>query len=144
VRFKKLALEKLSDKYDIRELKGVHPRLKTVGMTERYEEAELSGLLEHVLLVALKSDTSCKLIKYWPTKRNRDIFQAVVQVDRATYDKLIAAGSVFIGYDHCYVFDAVEILRCYNCNEFQHSSKNCKQKRSCPKCANIRVSSYHI
>jgi hypothetical protein len=144
VRFKKLALEKLSDKYDIRELKGVHPRLKTVGMTERYEEAELSGILEHVLLVALKSDTSCKLIKYWPTKRNRDIFQAVVQVDRATYDKLIAAGSVFIGYDHCYVFDAVEILRCYNCNEFQHSSKNCKQKRSCPKCANIRVSSYHI
>jgi hypothetical protein len=97
VRFKKLALEKLSDKYNIRELKDVHPHLKIVSMTERYEEAEFIGLLEHVLKnnEALKPDTTYKLIKYWPTKRNREIFQAVVQVDRATYDKLIAAEIVY-------------------------------------------------
>jgi hypothetical protein len=68
-------------------------------------------------------------------KKNNKVFQAVVQVDRLTYDRLIKAGDLFIGYDHCYVFDAVEILRCYNCNEFKHSSKNCNQKRSCPRCA---------
>jgi hypothetical protein len=44
------------------------------------------------------------------------------------------AGGVFIGYDFCFAFDAHDILRCYNCNGFNHSSKFCNQKKSCPKC----------
>jgi hypothetical protein len=58
----------------------------------------------------------------------------VIQVDRPSYDKLIQAGGLFIGYDYCYTFDAVEVLRCYNCNGYHHTSKSCKNKKSCPRC----------
>ena len=45
------------------------------------------------------------------------------------------AGELFIGYDHCSVFNAVDILRYFNCNGYHHSSRSCKSAEPCPNCA---------
>ena len=73
-------------------------------------------------------------VKQCPTKKNVKIYQAVLQVDQASYDIVMKTGGVFIGYDYCYAYDAIDIMRCYNCNGFNHSSKTCRQNKSCPKC----------
>nr|CAI5848639.1 unnamed protein product [Callosobruchus analis] len=80
-------------------------------------------------------DTSAfKVISMSRTRKNSKIFQAVLQVDRGSYERVLNAGNIFVGYDSCVVFDAVEIHRCFNCNEYQHSSKFCKKSPSCPRC----------
>ena len=61
------------------------------------------------------------------TKKRANLLQMILQVDRKT--------DLFFGYDYCYTFDAIEILRCYNCSGFNLSSENCKNKISCPKCS---------
>ena len=137
-RFKRLADEKLSQNYEIVELKGVQPRIKIVGMTQIYKENEIEEYVEHAIknnCSDINLTTDCKFIKLWPTKKNPKMYQAIVQLDMKSYDNIISAGGLFIGYDHCTVYEAVEIIRCYNCNGFHHNSKRCKSKKSCPRCA---------
>lgn len=138
LRFKKAAKEKLSDNYEIRELKGVQPRVKIVGLNQIYKENEIVEYVEHAVRnnsTDINLASECTFIKLWPTKKNPKIYQVLVQLDRKSYDFLMNAGGLFIGYDHCSVFDAVQILRCFNCNGYHHSSKSCKSLKSCPRCA---------
>lgn len=137
LRFKKLASDKLSENYDIKEVKGVQPRIKIVGMTEMYNAEEIIEYIEHAVrnnCTSINLSIDCSLIKSFPTKKNPKVYQALIQLDKNSYDTLIKVGDLFIGYDHCYIFDAVEIMRCYNCNGFHHSSKHCSNQKSCPKC----------
>ena len=47
----------------------------------------------------------------------------------------MTASGIFVGYDYCVAFDGLEVIRCFNCNRFGHSSRLCKEKISCPKCS---------
>nr|CAI5827328.1 unnamed protein product [Callosobruchus analis] len=76
----------------------------------------------------------CEVMKINPLKNNVNVFQATVQVGKASYGKLLKAGNVFIGLDCCKVFDAVEVSRCYTCNGYSHSSKACRKEVTCPRC----------
>ena len=139
-RFKKAADEKLADKYDIVMLKGVQPRIKIVGLNQIYTEAEIVDYVEHAIrnnITDINLTAECSFIKLWPTKKNAKIYQAIVQLDRKSYETVMNMGALFIGYDYCNVYDAVEILRCFNCNGYHHSSKHCKNKKSCPRCAKV-------
>ena len=40
-------------------------------------------------------------VKQCPTKKNVKIYQAVLQVDQASFDIVMKTGGVFIGYDYC-------------------------------------------
>lgn len=137
-RFKKIAQEKLADSYVIKEVKGIHPRVKIVGLTHRYSSEELQDLFEHVVKVnsdIFNPNSVCNVVKIWPTKKKPNIFQAIFQIDKPTYDRLMAAGGFFVGYDFCNVYDALEINRCYKCNGFGHSSRVCTVKVCCPRCS---------
>ena len=137
LRFKKIAREKLAEDYEIKEIKGVQPRIKVVGMTQVYQDDEISDFVEYAVrknCTAINLNIECSVVKFFPTRKKSNIHQAVLQVDKISYDALMKAGNLFIGYDYCNVFDAVEVLRCYNCNGFHHSSKHCSGKKSCPKC----------
>lgn len=134
-RFKKMAEEKLnSNEYEVTEVRGINPRIRVVGMTEKFTEEELINYIKKMNSQLINNTSDCKLIKFYPTKRNNNIFQAILQVDKISYEKVIKAGNLFIGYDSCSVFDAVEILRCFKCNEFNHSSNFCKKPYTCPRC----------
>nr|CAI5861872.1 unnamed protein product [Callosobruchus analis] len=97
--------EKLSDNYEVREVTGVYPRIKLVGMN---------------------CNGDFKIIKHFPTKKNDKIFQAIIQ-----YESL----SLIVGLDSCSIFDAIEIYRCFKCNEFHHSSNRCTKAVVCPLCS---------
>ena len=44
-------------------------------------------------------------------------------------------GHCLVGLDGCTIYDSVEVTRCFNCNKYGHSSRGCKNKTCCPKCA---------
>lgn len=43
-------------------------------------------------------------------------------------------GRVYIDWSSCRVKDFLSVTRCYNCQEYGHSSKFCRGKRTCAHC----------
>lgn len=129
-----LAKEHLPESYNIRVVTGIDLRVRIVGITTKLEDSELVNCILHMNRDLFQTNYTCKLLKFYPTKKNEKIFQAVLQVDKISYNNIIKAGNIFVGYDCCPVFDALEIRRCYKCNKFNHSSKFCNNNCSCPRC----------
>lgn len=61
------------------------------------------------------------------TKKQPNICQALIQIDIFLYDKIVKAGNLFVGFDSCKVYDAIEVNRCFNCNEYHHFSSKCSK-----------------
>jgi hypothetical protein len=79
-------------------------------------------------------DSHCRVIRVFPTKKKPDVFQAILQIDRLAYETVMKRGGL-VGYAHCVVYDALEVSRCFNCNDFNHSSRSCSNVRSCLRCS---------
>lgn len=133
-KLRSLAQQKLSGAYDIQELKGVQPRVRVVGFSDSYDEQSLLSILRKMNTSLFYDNSFCNVIKISKTKKNSNLFQAVLQLDRETYGRVMMVGNLFVGYDSCAVFDAIDIYRCFNCNAFHHSAKNCTGSRCCPRC----------
>ena len=58
----------------------------------------------------------------------------MVEVDTDTYNSLMTARKVSIGWDKCSVYEAFNVLRCFKCGEFGHKSTECKNEETCSKC----------
>lgn len=133
-KFKKIVEEKMSTNYDIREVRGLHPRVRIVGLSEKFNVDALENLIRKQNIEMFSVDSECKIMKIWATKNNKNVYQATLQLDMSTYNKVITNGYLLVGLDLCKIFDAIEILRCYNCNGFNHSKTACKKQLTCPNC----------
>lgn len=138
-----MASEKLASKYVVRETKPVHPRIKIVGMTEEHESGSLLSFLSTQNPSVFPAVSELEVVSFGSVKRRNvqdgsrrgRLFQSVIKVSSETYKRALSVGQVFVGYDCCSVYDAVDVLRCYNCSGFNHTATACKSKRACPKCA---------
>jgi hypothetical protein len=52
-----------------------------------------------------------------------------------TYKKALGIGHCLVGLNGCSIYSAIEVTRCFTCNGFHHSSRNCKHKVICPRCS---------
>lgn len=57
-----------------------------------------------------------------------------MEVDGKTFSNLLNAGRVLIDFDSCRVLEDVYVMRCFNCCQYHHRSKECKNKTACQKC----------
>lgn len=134
-KFKELASKQLSHDYDIREARNLNARFKVVGMTEKYSEDQLLHFIKNQNDV-LNECVDCKVIKIWATKKNHDIYQAILEVDTATYCRVMNLENLFINFDSCIVYDSIVLKMCFNCSGFNHFQSKCKSKvLACPKCS---------
>nr|CAI5856370.1 unnamed protein product [Callosobruchus analis] len=77
-----------------------------------------------------------KVLKVWPTKKRGEIYQALLEVDCATYSGLLGQGSVLVNVDNCVVYDALGLKICFKCCGLNHYAKDCKKSEQiCIKCA---------
>lgn len=133
-KLKRIVQQKMSDKYEVLEVRGINPRIRIVGITEKYDNARLLDLIKKCNRGIFSDSSSISLIKFCPIKKNQNLFQATLQVDKCTFESALAFGNIFVEFDCCKVFNAIDVSRCYNCNEFHHSSNNCKNSVLCPRC----------
>lgn len=133
--FVSLVREELSELYDVKEIRGINPRVRISGMTERHNDEQIKRFLTLCNSYIFSDKSYVKIIKTDIHKKNSNLYQSVIELDRISYNKVLKAKHVIIGYDSCAVFDAVDIYRCYNCNEFHHSASKCNNKLSCPICS---------
>lgn len=134
-KFNKLAKEKLSGNYEVQELKNLKPKLKIVGMSCPYSEAEFEDFLRHQNPM-FSDQSTIKILKFWPTRNNEQVYQAVIGIDAQTYLDVLKVGSLYINYDVCSVYDAIDLKICFKCCGFRHFSRSCTSTTViCPKCS---------
>lgn len=134
-KFQKIANDKMSNNYIIREVKNILPRVRVVGFTELYNQDTLLRFIKRQNADLFLANSECNVVEIKSTKKRSDIYQALLQVDLSLYAKLLDSGQLMIGLDTCDIYDALSVPRCFKCNKFNHSKKFCKNRLSCPRCA---------
>lgn len=72
-------------------------------------------------------------IKYIAFKNTYTIF---ARVNGNLYKKIMNSGNkLFFGWQSCIVYDSNILTRCFKCNGFNHTAKNCRNKLMCSFCA---------
>ena len=105
------------------------PRLKVVGMSDQYSSNEFIDLLKNQNEDIGINDV--KVIAEFENPRFKyNKYNVIIEVDKDTYTCLMTARKVNIGWDRCYVYEAFNVLRCFNCGEFGHKSIECKKRRN--------------
>lgn len=133
-KFVQLANEKLSSGYDVHLLRRVLPRIRITGISDKLTTDTLKEYILNQNEDLFCGSKDCKILKFKNTRNNEHVYQATLQLDTMSYDRILKAGYLIIGFDVCKVYDAVELTRCYKCNGFNHTSKSCKRDVSCPRC----------
>lgn len=133
-KFIQLAGEKLSTGYDVHPLKKILPRIRVAGMSEELSSEVLRDYILKQNEDMFAESSECKILKLSSIKNKSDLYQATVQLDCLSYEKILKSGYILVGLDVCRVYDAVEISRCFRCNGYNHTSHSCKRDLSCPRC----------
>lgn len=135
-KFKELAGSTLSDKYEVKEIVSLNPRIKIVGLSEKFDPDLLTNYIKNQNKQLISSSSELKYLNLTPLRKNQNMYQASYQVDRTTYGRIMAEGKLFVGYDYCTVFNAIELRRCFKCSGFHHFANKCTSNEFiCPRCA---------
>lgn len=133
--FRRIASEKLSGNYEVHQLKTLSPSVRVVGIPEYVDKELIVPYIVKQNESVFQTDSVCDLISFTRTKRNQNVLQATLQLDLLSYKKILECGHLLVGFDVCAVYDAISPVRCFKCNGYNHTSKYCKNKLSCPKCS---------
>lgn len=137
-KLKEEAQSKLSEKYNINEPKKRKPCVKITGMREHRNSDEIVSKIkaQNKFLESEKAYIKVVHTARMRSFNNRSVrYFAYAEVDPESYQKLMEAEVVNIGWDVCKVYDAVTVTRCFNCCGYNHKAKDCKKDTRCPKCA---------
>lgn len=135
-KFNQLLNEKLGENYKVKQVPSLLPRLKIVGFSDKYQDNILLNYIKAGNRNFFMDNSVCDLVYVKPLRNNNQIYQALIQVDIETYNRIIDKGKIFVGYDYCSVYDAIDVKRCYKCCGFHHIANKCiKDTPVCPKCS---------
>jgi hypothetical protein len=88
----------------------------------------------------IEDDGKFKLLKKIAKKDK--IYTLIFEVDHSTHKLFLANGKINVKWQKCFVYDAFNVLRCFNCSRLGHKSCDCKRnKPTCQKCSGDHKSS---
>lgn len=68
-------------------------------------------------------------------KRRDNKYDVIASCNTNTFTRIVNQAKLKIGWEICRVYEHINLLRCYKCNDYGHISKECKSDTVCPKCA---------
>lgn len=107
-------------------------KIRIVGMSEQYSTEKLVEKMVTQNPELFHTGHSVEVVSTFKVKTR---FGAKVVVDSDSFANLIAGSKLRIGWDICHVYEAFDVVRCYNCSGYHHLAKNCTLKKTCPKCS---------
>lgn len=126
----KLATEKLGAEYEIKMTELRKPRIKVIGMYEQFPNEELIEKIKEQN--EFMKDSDIKVNHTYKGYHNN--FSAIIEVDGTHFAKVMEVGRLFVDLQSCKVFEDIQVMRCFNCSQYYHKSKDCQNKRSCQEC----------
>lgn len=126
---------KLGDQYSVNIPSKILPKVRVFGLSALYTAEQI----KEYLMVQNKDvfDENCKL-NILNTFRGKlsETYGFKFETDPSTFFKVLEKKFLTVDWDlRCLATEAVDVLRCYNCSRYHHTAKNCKSKKTCPKCS---------
>lgn len=142
----------LDDNITVDEPKLVAPRIKVVGIDAEHistgsnvmdvdDNAKIDKNQDQLLKVICKQNNDlihdkAELQIINVRKRFDKKYEVIISCDFTTFNTIMRRQKLKIGWDICYVYEQLNVLRCYKCNDFSHTANNCKSVDFyCPRCA---------
>jgi hypothetical protein len=124
-------LSKMGEQYEVNISRPKVPLIKIWGMSEVLSEEDV--------IVKLRRQNNCvreeSEITVVNIRKNQRGVVALLEADQQTYEDLLSAGRVYIGWDSCRAYQHINVKRCFRCNEFNHIANFCKNNIACGNCA---------
>lgn len=134
MKLKKIVEASYGQNYEVRLPEVKKPRVRITNVSDQIDETNL--IKEIKKMNNELKDADMKLVTVIKRKKQsytyRDI---VVEVNAATYKKLLNMGEIFLDWRRCGVTEHLHIQRCFKCCGFSHISSECKGEQRCSKCS---------
>lgn len=119
----------IGDDYEVSSKLPLQPKIKIFGITEAMQTSELEALLKRQNDFIAQGDIQVlKVIKDW---KNEELYNAIVQVDKSSFKRLMNKKKVLVFWDSCVIKEHYSIVRCHHCN---HLKGECRNKKACGYC----------
>lgn len=130
---KEILQQKMGEEYNIRVTDMKNPCIKIVAIAEEdYSESIVENIVQQNRV--LLEDTSIINIKR-KSKPHKGKINLVLEVDHKVFKQLMKTDKIKVGWRMCPIYEEMNIIRCYKCQEYNHFAKDCKGKVACPRCA---------
>lgn len=123
----------MGQQYEVRDIQMMKPRVKIFGMSEKLSDNEFIELLKHQNAMLLDSDI--EVIKIVKDIKVDNTYNAIIQLDVSSFDKILKAEKVYLNWDVCAVREHFSILRCHNCTGYEHTKDMCTKATMCGYCS---------
>lgn len=131
-------IEKLNDNYDIKVSDMRNPKVLIHGMREQLKEEQVEMALKAQNKAINFKEIKC--LKVFQSAKNKNIYNAIVDVDGEAFANLMKIKNVYIEWDECICYENINVKRCFKCCGFNHSAANCKsEKEICAKCGENHI-----
>lgn len=131
--FKERCIKEMGDDYMITNEENIKPRVKIFGMSEKINDNEIVEMLKSQN--DFLNNSHIDVLKIVEDIRNPKMHNAIIQVDKGSFENLIKIGKVSLNWDKCPVKEHYSIMRCHQCNGFDHTKNICTKKLSCGYCS---------
>lgn len=130
----KSAIEvEMGENYEIKVATPFNLDVIVTDISYKYTEDEIMTKLRRQN--PLIGEKDIKIISTFETKRNnRTIHNVKLNIDNETYENIMRAQRVNIGWERCRVFDGTSVKQCYKCRGYNHIATECKNQEICIKC----------
>lgn len=132
MKMKSMIESKFGDKYEVSLPRIMKPRIK-IFRVDGVAESEIIDELKQRNEWLRESDMVVKKV-LMPKNDKYNDFDVVVEVDQDSFDKLVDAGRVNLGWRSCRVVHHVHLTRCFKCCGYGHVAEKCTNKLACSKC----------
>lgn len=122
----------MKDRYDIVENKLLMPRIKICGLTEKWEIQEIEQQMKRQNGTLV--DSELQVLKVTEDIKNKGTFNAIIKIDKHSFNEIIKKKKVMINWDCCSVKEHLSLVRCHKCSGFNHTKDICKNKTACGYC----------
>ena len=125
---KKKVDEAIGSSFDVSEPKELQPRLKIVGFEPDYcDNNKFLDAFSNQNKDIVNDEAQFELIQD-PKQQlsGKRMCTAIIGVDMNTFKRALTKQKVYIGWSSCAIYEQVDVVRCFKCQEYNHISANCK------------------
>lgn len=109
-----------------------HPRIKIVGINEKYTMDELRDtIVNQNSYIDNPEEIEIMHCKYWERIKK---YTAYAVVAPKIYHRMIDNASISVGWEKCRVFEDYNVNRCYKCCGYNHRASKCENLAACNSC----------
>ena len=131
-KLKKEAETKLME-YDVQISKMIKPRFKIVSYRGNLKKEDVETCLrDQNQFINDSEELKINFIKTNKRKRTQTIYG---ECNATLFKKFVNKGKVFLQWERYPIYEDLDILRCFKCQEFFHKSNNCPNADRCNYCS---------